>query len=177
MPRQTSLLNDSLIKYYIAWCSAECKRKGGLCTVDACFLFNDTGLYNVPKSASNNIYVFLPHKMLDPISDEVKARVERFWRTSYWGNAPAFDVFMASLTLALRGENVDRAFWGLGSGGVGQSLQTAHLEAILGQYHSCLDMNIYFLDEARFVLVELRHCSSTWLSDLCRSPLLLAVRR
>ena len=55
---------------------------------------------------------------------------------------------MASLTLALRGENVDRAFWGIGSGGVGQSLQTAHLEAILGEYHTCLDMNIYFVDEA-----------------------------
>ena len=37
---------------------------------------------------------------------------------------------MASLTLAMRGENVDRAFWGIGSGGVGQSLHTAHLEAI-----------------------------------------------
>ncbi|CAE7525164.1 unnamed protein product [Symbiodinium natans] len=54
---------------------------------------------------------------------------------------------MASLTLALHGENVDRAFWGIGSGGVGQSLQTAHLEALLGNYHACLDMNIYYVDE------------------------------
>ena len=37
---------------------------------------------------------------------------------------------MASLTLALHGENVDRAFWGIGSGGVGQSLHTDHLQAI-----------------------------------------------
>ena len=42
---------------------------------------------------------------------------------------------------------MDRAFWGIGAGGVGQSLQTAHLEAILGNYHSCLDMNIYYSDE------------------------------
>ena len=148
VPRQTSLLNDTLIKYYIAWCSLDVKRNGGFCTSDACFLFDVDGLNVVGKSATNNIYVFLPHRILDPLSEAVKERVQRFWRTTYWGNAAAFEVFLASLTLALRGENVDRAFWGVGSGGVGRSLQTAHLEAILGQYHSCLDMNIYFVDEA-----------------------------
>ena len=87
--------------------------------------------------------------MPDPVADDVKERVPRFWKTTYWGNADAFEVFMASFTLAFRGENVNRAFWGIGSGGVGQSLQTAHLEAMLGEYHTCLDMNIYFVDEAR----------------------------
>ena len=59
--------------------------------------------------------------MLDPISHDAKARDYRFWRTSYWGNAPAFDMFMASLTLALRGENVDRV-----SGDLGQEVVTAN---------------------------------------------------
>ena len=107
----------------------------------------------VRKSPDNSLYVLLPHRILDPVSNEIKNRVEKFWKTTYWGNAGAFQVCMASLTLALHGENVDRAFWGVGSGGVGQSLQTAHLEALLGNYHSCLDMNIYFVDEARHVLV------------------------
>ena len=115
------------------------------------------GLKAVPKSPQTNVYVYLPHRMLDPVVDDEKNRVNMFWKTTYWGNAPAFDVCMASLTLDFRGENVDRAFWGVGSGGVGQSLQTAHLEAILGNYHSCLDMNIYFIDEAReYSLVMLR---------------------
>lgn len=146
--RQTSLLNDSLIKYYIAWCSLDIQPSGGFCTMDACFLFVPTGLKAVARNPAHNIYVYLPHRMLDPVADEVKERLHRFWRTTYWGNLEAFEVFMASLTLALRGENVDRAFWGIGSGGVGQSLQTAHIEAILGEYHTCLDMNIYFVDEA-----------------------------
>ncbi|CAE7582461.1 unnamed protein product [Symbiodinium sp. CCMP2592] len=144
---QTSLLNDSLIKYYIAWCSLDIQPSGGFCTTDACFTFTDAGLQAVPKAAANDVYVYLPHKMLDPVADDVRQRVHLFWQTTYWDNANAFEVFMASFTLALRGENVDRAFWGIGAGGVGQSLQTAHLEAILGEYHTCLDMNIYFVDE------------------------------
>ena len=62
-------------------------------------------------------------------------------------NDEAFVCLLAALTLALRGENVDGAIWGLGSGGVGQSLQTTHLEAILGSYHTCLDVNIYYNDD------------------------------
>ena len=119
------------------------------CTTDASFIFTDDGLQAVPKTASNNVYVYLPRRMLDPVADHVRERVHLFCQTTYWGTADAFEVFMASFTLALRGENADRAFWGIGSGGVGQSLQTAHLEAIRGEYHTCLDMNIYFVDEAR----------------------------
>lgn len=142
-------MNDSLIKYYIAWCSKDVQRQGGFSTIDGCFVFEESGrLVTMQKRPEANVYVFLPHRILDPIPDHVKERVQTFWNTTYWGNGAAFEVCMASLTLALRGENVDRAFWGIGSGGVGQSLQTAHIEAILGTYHSCLDMNIYFVDEA-----------------------------
>ncbi|CAE7461722.1 unnamed protein product [Symbiodinium sp. CCMP2592] len=144
---QTSLLNDSIIKYYIAWCSQDVKPAGGFCTTDAAFAFTADGLHPVRKTPRNNMYVYLPRRMLDPVAEDVRKRVELFWKTTYWANAEAVQVFMASFVLAPRGENVDRAFWSIGSGGVGQSLQTAHLEAILGEYHTCLDMNIYFVDE------------------------------
>ncbi|CAE7905850.1 unnamed protein product, partial [Symbiodinium necroappetens] len=145
---QSSLLQDHLIKYYVEWCRVDDPRKSGFCAQDICLVFDeDKGLNQVRKSGSNNIYVFLPHRILDPVSADAKMRVHKFWQTTYWSNRPAFKCFTAALTLAIRGENVDRAFWGLGSGGVGQSLQTAHLEAILGSFHSCLDMNIYYSDE------------------------------
>ena len=114
---------------------------------DGCLLpFRADGPHSSCEDPANNIYIYLLHRMLDPVADEVRERLD--WRTTYWGNLEAFEVFMASLTLALRGENVDRASWGSGSGRVGQSLQTAHIEAILGECHTCLDMNIYFVDEA-----------------------------
>ncbi|CAE7715294.1 unnamed protein product [Symbiodinium sp. CCMP2592] len=59
----------------------------------------------VRKSGSNNIYVFLPHRILDPVPADVKMRVHKFWQTTYWNNRPAFRCFMAALTLAMRGEN------------------------------------------------------------------------
>ncbi|CAE7908725.1 unnamed protein product, partial [Symbiodinium necroappetens] len=117
---QTSLLNDTVIKYYVAWCSKDVQRQGGFCTLDGCFVFEqDGGLITVARNPEANVYIFIPHRMLDPIPEEVKHRVKVFWNTTYWGNGPAFEVCMASWTLALRGENVDRAFWGIGSGGVG----------------------------------------------------------
>ena len=51
--RQSPLLNDSLIKCYIEWCSLTTKY----------------------------IYVCLPHRMLDPVAEEVKERLDLFWRT------------------------------------------------------------------------------------------------
>ena len=115
--RQSSLLNDCLIKYYIAWCSLDIQPSGAFCTMDACFLFVPKGLTAVARKPANNIYVYLPHRMLDPVADKVRERLDLFWRTTYWGNLEAFEVFMASLTLALRGENVDRAFWVLALAG------------------------------------------------------------
>ena len=73
-PRQTSLLNDSLIKYYIAWCSLDIQPSGGFCTADATFLFTEQGLQAVPKTPRNNLYVYLPRRMLDPVADDIKKR-------------------------------------------------------------------------------------------------------
>ena len=146
--RQTSLLNDALIKYYVEWCFTDDSRRPGFCTVDLCLIFSgDGGLDVIRKAPENSVYVFLPHRILDPVADCVKEKVQKFWETTFWQNRMGLQCCLASLTLALRGENVDRAFWGMGSGGVGQSLQTAHLEAILGSFHTCLDMNIYYSDD------------------------------
>ena len=66
---------------------------------------------------------------------------------------------MAALALALRGYNVDRCFWGIGPGGVGQSLFTAHIATVLGSLHAYLDTNIYYTDdELRKQSEQLVHC-------------------
>lgn len=50
----------------------------------------------------------------------------------------------AAMVIAMRGGNVDRAFWSTGPGGVGQSLASHLIAAAFGKYHAWVDMNIYF---------------------------------
>lgn len=53
----------------------------------------------------------------------------------------------AAQGLALRGRNVDRAFWTIGPGGVGQSLESHRIAALFGPLHTFLDLNIYYTDD------------------------------
>ena len=53
----------------------------------------------------------------------------------------------AALALAKRGLNVDRWFIGISPGGVGQSLYTAHLDAMLGNNHCYFDPNVWFSED------------------------------
>lgn len=62
-------------------------------------------------------------------------------------NALALQCQLSALALALRGGNIDRCFWGIGPSGVGQSLFTGHLTALLGSLHAYLDTNVYYSGE------------------------------
>ena len=148
---QHALLGESIIKYFVEWCHTPDPRAPGFCAKDMCAVFTDdeesARMRVVSKKPDNNVYVSIPHNLLDPVLDSAKQRLDRFLKQTFWKNGPALECCFAALCLALRGLNVDRAFWGLGRGGVGQSLFTALLEALLGHNHGCLDMNIYFSDD------------------------------
>ena len=74
----------------------------------------------------------------------------KFLATTYWNNEPALKCQLAAMILALRGRNVERAFWTQGPRGVGQSLNTDLIANTFGSNHSFVDMNIYFTpDEFR----------------------------
>ncbi len=144
---QHALLSDTLIKYYVEWCASPDPRVQGLCMNDIGMSFpsdgdTDIAVAYVGRSHANNIYVYIPHSLLDPVLQSAKGRVDQFFKQTYWMNGPALEATFAALSLALRGLNVDRAFWGIGPGGVGQSLRTAHFEAMLAHNHGVLDMNI-----------------------------------
>ena len=58
--------------------------------------------------------------------------VRNFYSHTFWANSQGQKVCMAALALAKRFVNVDQVFFFLGPGGVGLSLTTAHLDAMLG---------------------------------------------
>ena len=139
-----------LFAYYGEWCAVPLTQQPGISFTDTCVIFteNDTGaLQVVRKTPSNNIYVHIGYPLLDPVEARHVERLETFWCTTFWGNIPAMKCQLAALTLALRGENVDRCFWTIGPGGVGQSLMSHFLDTLLGGRHSFLDTNVYYSDE------------------------------
>lgn len=62
---------------------------------------------------------------------------------------------MAALALAKRHINVNQVFFFWGPGGVGLSLTTAHLDAMLGSAnHKVFDPQVFYLDEEMRKQVE-----------------------
>ncbi len=59
-------------------------------------------------------------------------RVRQFCAQTFWPKQVAYRVCMAALAIAKRGINVDIVFFFVGTGGVGLSLTTEHLDAMLG---------------------------------------------
>ena len=54
---------------------------------------------------------------------------------------------LVGLAEAIRGNNVDRRFFGISMGGIGQSINTHLLANLLGPLHRYLDLNVHYQDE------------------------------
>ena len=77
----------------------------------------------------------------------VEERLQKFLSSTFYKNRPALEAHFAAIGLVMRGLNVDRAFWTMGSGGVGQSLWSHLLASTFKDNHAFLDMSIYFSDD------------------------------
>ena len=115
-----------------------------------------TNVKEVQKSASNNIYFYINHSLFDPLEQMYEDEVKLFYATTFWHNKRALECLFAGLAEALRGHNVDRGFFGISMGCIGQSINTHLLSNLLGNLHRYLDMNVYYQDE------EMRKQSSAY---------------
>ena len=76
-----------------------------------------------------------------------RAGCEKFFKQTFWANIEVFRCCQAAQALAKRGENIDRCFIGESPGEVGQSLYSAHLDAVYGHNHSFFDPNVWYKDD------------------------------
>ena len=144
---QAELLNKKLITYFAEWCGTECPRNCGFARPDSCWLFVEEGtthLRCVQPAPHQNIYVRVPHPMQDVVFASTKTRVMKFLTSTFFDNAPALKCQFAAMTLVLRGQNITRAFWTIGPGGVGQSMNSLLIANVFGDLHGFLDMNVFF---------------------------------
>jgi hypothetical protein len=154
---QRELLEERTFSYVVEWCSTPDDRSPGVANQDECLAFDAPGssVKVVPKSPRNNLYLYIPHSLLDPVLVSATESIERFYRETFWANIEVLRCCQAAQALAKRWINIDRCFIGISPGGVGQSLYSSHLDAMYGPVHAFFDPNIFYSDD------ELRTAAST----------------
>ena len=102
--------------------------------------------------ASNDIYIGIPHKLKlpqlklrDPNLLASMARCQKIYQQTFWANSSALEYVHACIEYAKRGFNINELGIFLGPGGLGLSLFTAHLAAMVGpQNHCYFDPNVFY---------------------------------
>ncbi len=146
---QKELLDERVITYIIEWCETPDERAPGVAYTDTCVLYDHEGqnAVHAKKGPSNNIYLRIPHSLMDPVEASHRDRLLTFISQTFWANSDAYACCQAAQALARRGLNVDRCFIGISPGGVGQSLYSSFLAAMYGHNHAFFDPNIWYDDQ------------------------------
>ena len=127
------VVKGAIIPYYAEYLDERKDASLGFCLIDACFLYSEEApraigsglLKQVKKDHSNNIYMHIERRITDPLAETALARMKLFLDQTFYRNKRALGCTMAALSLCFMGRNVGRAFWSIGTGGVGQSLFTS----------------------------------------------------
>ena len=73
--------------------------------------------------------------------------MNRFYKQTFYQNKAALISIMAAMCVVLEGGNVDRIFWTVGPGGVGQSLLSHHLHSVFATLAAFIDTNVFYSDD------------------------------
>ena len=143
------LCGRKVVPYIVEWCETPIEKTSGFACKESCFVFNDDGpgLTRVKKCPDLNVYMYLPQCMHDAALSSHVDRLRRFFATTFYNNATGLKCHFAAFSLVLRGHNIDRAFWTIGAGGVGQSLLSHLVATVFGNHHAFLDMNMHYTDD------------------------------
>lgn len=115
---QRELLDEKTFMYVVEWCETPDTRQAGVTYTDTSVLYDVAGRAVSVAAASpdNNIFLRVPHPLLDPVLQVTEERLQMFYRQSFWCNIKVFRCFHAAQALAKRGENIDRCFIGISPG-------------------------------------------------------------
>ena len=119
-------------------------------------------LQKVGKSHRDNIYMHIERRITDPLADTALARLELIPSRTFYRNERALESAMGALSLFFVGYNVDRAFWSIGGGGVGQSLFTALVNNALYPKHGFFDCAALYQDDEMRIYVDLLSPFCVW---------------
>jgi len=150
------LYQRRLLQYYAEWCARPRPQLKGCGYVDCAYGYRADGASCVSRLTPlqrRDLYLGIPHRLYghrlsDPVLAEARRRIKLFYSQTFWANANGYAACMAAMTLAKHGENIDRVFFMYGPGGVGLSLTTHHLDAMLGPVnHRYFDPQVFYMDD------------------------------
>ncbi|CAK0879999.1 unnamed protein product [Prorocentrum cordatum] len=145
---QQELLARKLITYYSEWCNLPRLARAGVAFQDSRCLFAENGpLEFVDKALGNNVYVYIPHNLKYPVLQSAETRLHKFLSQTFWGNSLALECQLAATALTLQRHNIDRCFWTVGPGGVGQSILAHLIHNVFRGRHAFWGTNIHFSDD------------------------------
>jgi hypothetical protein len=159
---QGELLGNKLISLMVEWCESPKEAACGVAYKDFVHLYDQSEGTITPitnRSPDHNIYIGIDRCLFGSGDPCLNAAIDRVWGIygrTFWANSQALVFCQACLELAKRGQNVDQITIFLGPGGVGLSLYTAHLAAMLGQsLHKYFDPNVFYDDTELRKTIEL----------------------
>ncbi|CAE7796366.1 unnamed protein product [Symbiodinium sp. CCMP2592] len=149
---QRQLLEDRIFNLVVEWCDTPQVRAAGCSYQDCAVMYDlksDQPVTMVGDSPNNNLYLHIAHPLMqrglpDPVLKQAEERLLKFYAQTFWLNNEVFACNQAAIALAKRGENIVRCFIGESPGGVGQSLYSAHLDAVYSPNHKFIDPNIWY---------------------------------
>ena len=156
------LYGRQLIQYYAGWCDAPKPTLRGMAYLNAAYMYDENGrpVRRATVAERRLLYTGIPYPLLgtslkDPSLSAAVERVSQFYTRTFWSNGRGHKACLCASALAKRGLNVDSVFCMLGPGGVGMSLCTTHLDAMLGPTnHKYFDPQVFHLDEEMRKTVE-----------------------
>eukprot|EP00435_Cladocopium_sp_Y103_P017516 s1987_g4.t1 len=159
---RNDLMHEKLVSLLVEWCETPHAQRPCVSYEDTCVQYDvsrEVHVKHIAKSAENDCYVYIPHPLVDPVLAHVQARLQKFYSQTFWANNAVFECCLSAMALAKRGFNVDRCFIGESPGGVGQSLFSLHIDAMLGPNHGYFDPNVWYNeDELRKQVESFARC-------------------
>ena len=151
----SKLETAKIIPFYADYLDVERTPSLGLSLDDCCIVYEPQSsgerqcriMKQVPKGPACNIYTYIARPLSEPVLESALSRVWEFLRTTFTGNAWALECTIAGIALALMGQNVDRAFWSIGKGGVGQSLFSTLIHNAISPMHGFFDCTSLYMDD------------------------------
>ena len=100
---QRELLEERLISHAIEWCETPDVRVSGVAYNDVTVLYDVDGVTvsHRPSSAANNVYLHIPHPLLDPVLEDAVSALRRFFLQTFWANNAAFDCCQAEAAVCM----------------------------------------------------------------------------